>query len=150
MKPAVRKNFIVVLLASLAIAVCAQAADYPHALVMHSCAPWDGPAIELLLMQKNASCGKAADGPYLSIYIWRDLPEHGPKTIEFKEYGGNGGASRCTKPNECERATSGSVTFTKFDEKGEVEGKYEFHFQDGSVERGSFNAEWCHERVICG
>ncbi|HEV2113157.1 MAG TPA: hypothetical protein VGR50_03350 [Terriglobales bacterium] len=117
---------------------------------MASCAPWDGPALGITLTERRASCGKAPEGPYLSIYIWRDLPTNGPKTIEFKEGGGNGGASRCAKANDCERATSGRVSFTKFDENGAVEGTYEFQFKDGSVERGSFSAEWCHERVMCG
>lgn len=141
-------------LALMAINACAQdrtAQTFPHALVSHSCAPWDGPAIVLSLTTKPDSCGKATEGPYLSIYIWRDLPTSGPKTIEFKEGGDNGGASRCAKVNECERATSGRVNFSKFDENDEVEGTYEFHFKDGSVEQGSFKAdEWCHQRVVCG
>ena len=137
----------------LVAAGCAQsgaASTYPHALIMASCAPWDGPAIGLILSAKPASCGKAADGPYLSIYIWRDLPTSGPKTIDFKESGDNGGASRCTGANDCQRATTGRLIFTKYDQNGEVDGSYEFHFKDGSVEQGSFKAEWCHERVMCG
>ncbi len=123
--------------------------NWPHALVMHSCAPWDGPAIGIYLTKEPASCGKTV-APYLSIYIWRGLRTTGPKTIVFKETGDNGGASRCMKANECERATSGRVSFVKFDENGNVQGTYEFRFKDGSVEQGSFKAEWCHERVICG
>ena len=123
--------------------------SFSHTLISHSCAPWDGPALALYLTSTPASCGKV-EGPYLSIYIWRDLPANGPKTIVFKEGGDNGGASRCMKANECERATSGRVSFSKFGENGEVRGTYEFHFKDGSVEQGSFNAEWCHERIICG
>jgi len=117
---------------------------------MHSCAPWDGPAIGLLLSAKPASCGKASEGRYLSIYIWRDLPTSGPKTIEFNEGGDNGGASRCAETNKCERAISGRLTFYTFATDGEVTGFYEFHFKDGSVEQGPFKAEWCHERIVCG
>jgi hypothetical protein len=145
-----RTIFLLLVLVWAGYAQPAVAQSYPHALISASCAPWDGPAVSLVLTTKPTSCGKAPEGPYLSIYIWRDLPEHGPKTIEFKEAGGNGGASRCATANECERATSGRLTFTKFDQNGEVEGSYEFHFKDGSVEQGSFKAEWCHERVVCG
>lgn len=147
-----KRNMLFLLLVLMGINACAQdrtAQTFPHALVSHSCAPWDGPAIGITLTEMPASCGKTV-APYLSIYIWRDLPTTGPKTIVFKEGGGNGGASRCMKANECERATSGRVTFHKFDENGEVQGSYELHFKDGSVEQGVFRAEWCHERALCG
>src|SRR5579864_686436 len=99
MRDSLSSTRTILLLLVLVWAGCTQqvaAQSYPHALISASCAPWDGPAIGLVLTTKPASCGKAPEGPYLSIYIWRDLPEHGPKTIEFKQGGDNGGASRCT------------------------------------------------------
>src|SRR5882762_5532609 len=59
-------------------------------------------------------------------------------------------ASRCLRPGRCEAATSGTLHLSKFSEGKGASGEYELHFQDGSVEKGSFDATWCVARLICG
>lgn len=60
-------------------------------------------------------------------------------------------AARCLKSGRCEAAISGSLQLTKFGVPQGASGKYELHFQDGSVERGDFDAEWYDvKNLLCG
>jgi hypothetical protein len=121
---------------------------FPYATIVHTCAPWDGPALAVLL-GNTAGCA-SVKAPYVQISLWRDLPPKAGKTISFDIRNSNGQASRCLKVNECEAATSGSVLFDIVDEGKKAKGRYELHFKDGSIENGSFEAEWCETRALCG
>ena len=121
---------------------------FRYATVVQTCAPWDGPALAVVL-SGAAGCAPMKV-PYLQISLWRDLPPKAGKTLSFNIGNSNGQASRCLKPNECEAATSGSVVFDIVDEGKEAKGRYELHFKDGSIEAGSFEAEWCENRALCG
>jgi hypothetical protein len=125
----------------------ATAHHFPHATVAQTCAPWDGPALAVVL-NNTAGCAPLTF-PYIQISLWRDLPPKAGKTFSFDIRNSNGQASRCLKPNECEPATSGSVVFDIVDEGKEVKGRYELHFKDG-IEGGSFEAPWCPNRSFCG
>lgn len=126
-------------------------ADSPflHALIRNSCAPWDGPAIELTLTKERAQCNRT-DGPFLALGVWRGLPIHAGQEVKFGSGSNDGFASQCTKVGECERAESGTIVFDKFERGSTVSGHYELHFKGGRTLTGSFDAEWCHERVVCG
>jgi hypothetical protein len=121
---------------------------FPYATVVQTCAPWDGPALAVLL-SNTAGCAPLKP-PYIQISLWRDLPPKTGKTFSFDIRNSNGQASRCLKPNECEAATSGSVVFDIVDEGKRATGSYELHFKDDSIERGSFEALWCESRALCG
>jgi hypothetical protein len=121
---------------------------FPHATIVHTCAPWDGPALAVLL-SNTAGCAPATT-PYVQISLWRDLPPKAGKTFSFDIRNSNGQASRCRKPNQCEPASSGSVAFDIVDEGKSAKGHYELHFKDGSIESGSFEAAWCESRALCG
>jgi hypothetical protein len=121
---------------------------FPHATVAQTCAPWDGPALAVVL-SNTAGCAPLKV-PYIQISLWRDLPPKAGQTFSFDIRNSNGLASRCLKPNECEAATSGSVVFDIVDEGKEARGRYELHFKDGGIEGGSFEAEWCQNRSLCG
>ena len=121
---------------------------FPYATLGHTCAPWDGPALSVVL--SNVAGCVPLTVPYIQIALWRDLPPKAGKSLSFDIRNSNGQASRCLKPNECEAATSGSVVFDIADEGKEAKGRYELHFKDGGIEFGSFEAQWCQNRALCG
>ncbi len=119
-----------------------------YATMRNSCAPWDGPAIAIVL-SNSAGC-KAVETPYVQISLWRNLPPKTGKTYQFDTSNSNGAASRCLKPGKCEAATSGTVTFEIYEEGKRNRGHYELHFKDNVSEIGTFLAEWCSNRELCG
>jgi hypothetical protein len=121
---------------------------FPYATVVRTCAPWDGPAVAIRLSD-TAGC-TSTTGPYIQISLWRDLPVQAGQTIRFDLRNSNGQASRCPRPNQCEAAISGSVLFDIVDEGKKASGRYELRFAHGSIESGSFDADWCETRALCG
>jgi hypothetical protein len=119
-----------------------------HATIRNTCAPWDGPAIGILL-SGTAGC-KVTETPYIQISLWKNLPPKAGKTYQFDISNSNGQASRCMKPGKCEAAVSGTVSFEIYDEGKRAKGRYELHFKDSLTETGSFDADWCQERGFCG
>jgi len=140
---------ILLLTAAFSLCTRAEGRAFSYAQIHASCAPWDGPAVELTLTKEQATCKRGAY-PNMRIYIWRNLPTTAPTTIHFDNRTDNGGASLCTSENSCQRAVKGSITFKTLEQGKHASGGYEFEFPDGSIEKGSFDADWCTDRVICG
>jgi hypothetical protein len=138
-----------VLTAAFCCSAYTQAKNFTYAEMHASCAPWDGPAVELTLTAEKASC-KRSSFPNLRIYIWRGLPISAPTTIHFDDQSDNGGASLCSSENSCQRAVKGSITFKTFEGGKHGSGSYEFVFQDGTIKKGTFDADWCNVQAICG
>jgi hypothetical protein len=122
-------------------------AHFPFAYAQYGCAPTDGPALDFYFTTAKADCSKIAE-PYLKIMIWQNLPQSAPYSAEVRAT--EVGAIRCMKPGICEAATSGSLHLDKFVNEKISAGEYEIHFRDGTVEKGSFDATWCHIRFVCG
>jgi hypothetical protein len=122
-------------------------AHFPFAYAQYGCAPTDALALDFVFTAEKSECGKYSE-PFLKISIWRNLPKSTPYSIELR--GGEGGAIRCLKPAACEAATSGSLHLDKFIDQKTSSGEYELHFKDGSVEKGRFDATWCHLKFVCG
>ena len=122
-------------------------ARFPFAYAQYGCAPTDALALDFYFTETKSECGKFVE-PYLKIMIWQNLPQSAPYTVEV--HAGAAAAIRCLKAGACEAATSGSLHLDKFVNEKISAGEYELHFRDGSVEKGSFDATWCHIRVVCG
>jgi hypothetical protein len=121
---------------------------FSHGLVQSSCAPWDGPAIDIRLTREPAQC-KQVSGPYINIGVWRGLPIHSGQTVKFGPGSDAGFASRCAKEGDCERAESGTIVFDKYEQGSGASGRYELHFKGGKDLSGSLSVKWCEERVVC-
>lgn len=121
---------------------------FTFAYVQDACGPTDGPALELFLTDKQAECGKF-EPPLIRVWIEDDLPKSVPHdySIASSKYFF---ASRCLKQDQCPAAVSGVLHLTKYAQGKAASGDYEFHFQDGSFEKGSFDASWCVTRLLCG
>jgi len=125
-----------------------QALKFGYSHVRNTCAPWDGPAIGIVLTATDVACGKE-ELPALNIYIWRELPE-GPKTYVLERGSEWGGASLCMDARNCQRAVEGKLVIESFKTGEGASGSYEFKFPDGTVESGGFDAKWCTVREFCG
>lgn len=122
---------------------------YSYGSVQASCAPWDGPAVEVRLTTEPAHCGPSG-GPYVFIAVWRGLPLHAGQTVKFGPGSDAGTASRCLKEGDCQAARSGTVVFDRFGDGKGAAGRYELIFADGDVVKGAFDVTWCPVRAICG
>ena len=120
---------------------------FPFAYVQYGCAPTDALALDFYFTAERSECGKISE-PYVKIAIWKNLPKSAPYSIEVRAT--EAGAIRCLRSGACEAAISGSMRLDKFIEEKISAGEYELHFRDGSVEKGSFDATWCHLRFVCG
>jgi hypothetical protein len=124
--------------------------NFPYATVGASCAPWDGPAIELHFSTTPLKCGQG-DIIELTISFWRDLPLHDGQTFSIDSKSNWGGASHCKGGQQpCERATSGNVHIDSFTQEKTAKGTYDLLFPKLGRVSGSFRAEWCKGRVMCG
>lgn len=119
-------------------------AQWTHAVLKNSCAPWDGPAIAVFLT--NAS-GCDVSFPNMSIYIWK-LPIRAGSTYVLKD--NLGGASRCRSASDCERAVSATITFDTFEQGKGASGSYDLEFAGGEHHKGRFDAKSCEEPMFCG
>lgn len=122
-------------------------AHFPFAYAQYGCAPTDALALDFYFAATQGECGKISE-PYLKIMIWKNLPQSAPYSVELRAT--EAAAIRCLRPGACEAATSGSLHLDKFVNEKISAGDYELHFRDGSVEKGSFDATWCHIKFVCG
>jgi hypothetical protein len=137
------------LLIICAIASFAATSSFSYGTIQASCAPWDGPAVEIRLTKQPTECKQATE-PYISLAIWRGIPIHAGQVVKLGPGSDAGSAARCTKAGDCKLAQSASITFEKYDEASGVAGHYELQFKDGENLKGTFDVKWCKERVVCG
>ena len=89
----------------------------------------------------------------LTVSFWRDLPLHDNQTFTLDAKSNWGGASYCKNGQgqlPCERATSGTIHVDSFTPEKSAQGTYDLVFPNLGHVAGSFRAEWCKRRVICG
>jgi hypothetical protein len=140
-------TILAIVLGTFPGAVSSQA-SFSHGLIQRSCAPWDGPAVDIRLAAEPVQCGQI-NGPYIDMGVWRGLPIHSGDVVKFGSGSNNGFASRCTKEGNCERAESGTIKFESFQEGSGATGYYELHFKKEIVS-GTFDVKWCENRIMCG
>jgi hypothetical protein len=123
--------------------------QFSFAYVEDDCGPTDGLALEFFFTQKQSQCGKFEE-PFILIEIDENLPTSAPQDYTIMSGRSAVLASRCMSHGQCESATSGTLRLAKFRHGSGASGAYELHFNDGSVERGSFDARWCVTKLLCG
>jgi len=123
--------------------------SFPYGTMQSSCAPWDGPAVEIRLTTEPSQCKRVSE-PYVSIAVWRGLPIHAGQVLKFGAGSDAGSAARCAKEGDCKLAQSATIVFDKYQERSGAAGQYELQFKGGEILKGTFEVKWCEERVICG
>jgi len=152
----VRTQFTVAVfvLATMALATMAAIAtpagpSFSYGTMQNSCAPWDGPAIEMRLTTEPAQCKRVTE-PYIAIDIWRGLPIHEGQVVKFGAGSDAGSAARCAKEGDCKLAQSATIVFDKYQGHSSAAGHYDLQFKGGEIVKGTFEVKWCEERVFCG
>ncbi len=136
-------------LTAIAAVATAAGSSFSHGTMQSSCAPWDGPAIEMRLTTEPAQCKRVTE-PYISIAIWRGLPIHAGQVVKLNTGSDAGSAARCTREGDCKLTQSATIVFDKYQEGASAAGHYELQFKDGEILKGTFEVKWCEERVVCG
>jgi len=124
-------------------------AGLPYASAAHSCAPWDGPATEMLLTEAPAD-STGPRPPYVSIGIWRPPAALPGTTVSWPGTEDVGAASRCVAADDCEAATSGRVTFFRSGTANELSGALDLEFRGGVRISGGFRAIVRPDPAFCG
>lgn len=152
------KPLLLLLLLGPAGCLATDAADRPaprsqfskHAVIQGSCAPWDGPAVELHLSPSPLECMRESF-PCVVISIWKGLEDVSGKSFTFPDPDNRVGAAVFAQSAETYgRVRSGMVRFEPFKPGSPARGEFDVELPDGRRERGTFEAPWCAERVPCG
>jgi hypothetical protein len=138
-----------VALAAMAAIASPDGPSSSYGTMQSSCAPWDGPAIEMRLTTEPAQCKRVIE-PYIAIGIWRGLPIHEGQVVKLGSGSDAGSAGRCAKEGDCKLAESATIVFDKYQERSSAAGHYELQFKGGEIVKGTFAVKWCEERVFCG
>lgn len=125
---------------------------YPYAYALVDCAPWDGPAVTILLMTRPAPADSlAVTWPHVSVSVWRSRTTLAGQTFAWPSDRQVGAATRCTSEAACEAASSGRVTFAPETADTLLRGSVELRFAGAdSILRGAFRASWRRTHVMCG
>lgn len=127
-------------------------AAFPHAMAVRSCAPWDGPATDIILTPEpvdSAALGPSAL-PYVSIGIWQGPESLSGTTISWPAEMDRGGAIRCAAGDNCEPASRGRVSFRPSDAADDLTGTLDLTFPGGVRISGGFRVRVRPNPALCG
>jgi len=122
---------------------------FGFAFATPDCAPWDGPAISILLTgsrpdsvdgmsrQLRVAVYKQRDAVVGHRFQWPADPEVASGTL-------------CQGSESCEAATSGEIDFRPTGSDTKLEGTVLLRFPKSDSLYGGFRAEWRPRRAMCG
>jgi hypothetical protein len=122
---------------------------YPLAFAMHDCAPWDGPAIALVLTAHSLDSLELVH-PLARVMIYPRGESMTGRTYRWPSDPEMAAGNRCMSENSCEMATSGQVTLGVVRPDTVMEGRVRLRFAGGDEIAGGFRAVWLARRVMCG
>ena len=109
-----RRVVTVAVFALTAIAAIATPAGscFSYGTMQSSCAPWDGPAIEIRLTTEPAQCKRVTE-PYISIALGEACPSMQAKSLSSEQVQ----VARCAKEGDCKLAQSATIVFDNYQER---------------------------------
>jgi hypothetical protein len=128
-------------------------AGFQFASAAPDCAPWDGPAVTILLSNHPGSdtAGIAENvRPLIRVVLYprgtgvTGQKFHWPADPEMAV------GQRCPAEGECETASDGEVDVLPSPADSALEGSLRLHFPDGTTVSGGFHATWHPRRMLCG
>ena len=122
---------------------------YSYAFAMPDCAPWDGPAVVMYLLDSHSNAVPPATR-HIRVAIWKGPAELAHHTFRWPANAQSGAAAQCSSADSCKAAIDGHVAFGTVDLKGSVEGELDLRFANGDRVRQAFNAAWQPRRIGCG
>lgn len=131
------------------LAPFAPPSGYPLAFVMHECAPWDGPALAIVLTAHALDSLDAAH-PLARVVIYPRGESMTGHTYRWPSDPEMAAGNRCASKDSCEMATAGQVTLGTVRPDTAVDGQVLLRFASGEEIAGGFRAVWLPRRVMCG
>jgi len=123
--------------------------EFPFATASPDCAPWDGPAVGILLTA-TADTVLPAAAPYLHVGLYDTRDRLLRRTIRWPAETDVGGASWCVEGDDCMAADSGIVWLEALEGDSVLPGRLRLVFPGGAVLDGSFRATWRPRAAMCG
>ena len=115
---------------------------FAHSAIYKTNAPWDGPAVSLILSEKPSPT-KSPVAPFVGVRIYRGISDLSGQTVRLDPKDSRTGTwSWIPRPGVVELLSWVKVHFEEIKEGQPVKGTYEIAFPDGKRERGRFEAEW--------
>lgn len=124
-------------------------ADFPFASATPDCAPWDGPAVAILLTATGDTLPPAT-APYLHVGLYDARDRLLRRTVRWPAETAVGGASWCVDGDDCMAADSGLVRLDALEGDSVLPGRLRLVFPGGAVLDGSFRATWRPRQALCG
>ena len=144
-------------LAALATLACREPAtpparplkEFPFATASSDCAPWDGPAVSVLLTP-TAQSGESVAAPFLRVTLYDSRERVARRTIRWPGDAEVGGASWCRADDDCVAADSGAVRLEVLEGDSVLPGRLRLVFAGHAPLEGSFRAAWRPRVTRCG
>ena len=131
------------------VAPAAPPSGYPLAFVMRDCAPWDGPAIAIVLTAHALDSLKAVH-PLVRVMIYPRGESMTGHTYRWPSDPEMAAGNRCVSEDSCEMATAGQITLGTVRLDTAMVGQVRLQFASGDEIAGGFRAVWLQRRVPCG
>jgi hypothetical protein len=122
---------------------------YSEAMAMPDCAPWDGPAVLLYLLDSTSDAVPPVNR-HVRVEIWKGQAELAHHTFRWPANPAPGAAAQCSSDGSCEAAIEGRVAFGAVDPDRSVAGELDLRFASGNSVRQAFKARWQPRRIGCG
>ena len=124
-------------------------ADFSDAVAGPDCAPWDGPALTLLL--RTEAGGDEAGRSSVTVSVWEKPARLSGRKVTLPR-GGRGGGTALLEVSgrPAVRLRKGTVRFDRLEPGRGASGSYDLRFLDGRRLKGRFNARWGKDPVPCG
>ena len=121
----------------------------PHAAAARSCAPDDGPAVDIYLATARIEA-LAPAVPYVRLTIWQPLAAIRGRTWTLSTGSSEGAAQLVTQTDTFESASAGTVNITAVLPDTTVEGTVSLRFARAGRVRGTFRGTWISRSALCG
>jgi hypothetical protein len=131
-------------------------AAFPYAYAHADCAPWDGPAVRIVLTPSPVpdSAVLTPGHPTLSLAVYASRARsHGHRfgvQAPASADGYWGSAAWCPAEGPCEPARRGWIRVEAERGDSTLRGRYELDFPGRGTTEGRFTAVWRHVRMACG
>ena len=118
--------FIVAIVAAMAVDCARQMAPadepaaYSYSFAIPECAPWDGPAVALYLLDSPSDAVPPVSR-HVRVAIWKDLDELAHHTFRWPLDQQTGAGAQCLAAESCEPAIEGQIAFGNVDRKMALE-----------------------------
>jgi len=127
----------------------AEPTEYSYAFAVPECAPWDGPAVVLYLLDSHSDAVPPATR-HVRVAIWKGLDELAHQTFRWPLDQQTGTGEQCSSADSCEPAIEGQIAFGDVERDSSIEGELDVRFATGDRVRQAFKAAWQPLRVRCG